>query len=160
MKLAHLESRPSALRCKMPRYCPTTNGRAGKLAGPGIASWWWKMVACMSNSNDRSTWTEDKGRSILVRMTGLKTAEIGRWLRKHRIALDMLISNRNPLFYHLHHLPDARYHSLPRTYLLSAKLLHVPLLRAYCCYSKVNRYKYRTAEQCPIHDSALRSCQN
>jgi len=65
---------PCSPRCKMPRQCPTTDGRAGQLADSRITSSWRLDVACSSSSNLCSTCAEDKGRSNSARVMELKIA--------------------------------------------------------------------------------------
>jgi hypothetical protein len=77
----------------------------------------------------------------------------------NRIAFDMLDSNRVPEFAIVQHLPNPGYHSFPRTYLVSAKFIHIPLFRADRCHTKVDGYKDSAAEQRPIYDPTSRGCQ-
>ena len=56
-------------------------------------------------------------------------------------------------------LPYARHHPLPRTYLVLAKFLYVPLFGANRSHSKIDRNKDGAAEERPVYRPICGSCQ-
>lgn len=56
-------------------------------------------------------------------------------------------------------LPHARHHPLPRTYLVLAKFLYVPLFCANRSHSQIDCNKDGAAEERPVYELISGSCQ-